>query len=86
MFYTDYNAYIYVVIFYFVISELFYSYIITLLCILRTEVSSQLFYSLSVVLLAATNSLYKATRLLFIFVRESTGHIPFQLKGIGYSW
>ena len=33
-----------------------------------------------------TNSLDKASKLLFIFVRVRKGYAPFQLEAIGYSW
>ena len=74
---------------YFVINELFCNSLIMLLCIakevLHTEVSSQLFYSLFI-MLSTVNSLDKASGLPYIFVCVSTGHTPFQLKQIGYSW
>ena len=53
--------------------------------ILCTEVSSNLFYSLNIVFFP-TNSLDKASKLLFIFIRVCKGYAPFQLKAIGYSW
>ena len=53
--------------------------------ILRTKLSSKLFYSVTNVFFP-TNSLYKASKLLFIFVRVHKGYAPFQLEAIGYSW
>jgi len=83
---------------YFVINELFCNSLIMLLCIAKealftncskqilcTEVSSQLFYSLFL-MLSTVNSLDKASGLPYIFVRIRTGHTPFQLAWIGYSW
>ena len=37
-------------------------------------------------MLSTVNSLDKASALPYIFVRVSTGHTPFQLKRLGYSW
>ena len=54
--------------------------------ILRMEVSSKLFYSVTNVFFFPTNSLDKTSKLLFIFVRIRKGYAPFQLKAIGYSW
>ena len=51
--------------------------------ILHTEVYSKLFYSLTIVFFL-TNSLDKASKLLFIFVRVRKGYTPFQ-QVIGYS-
>ena len=81
---------------YFIIHEISIIRSITLLCtakevlvkqiaftnILRTEVSSKLFYSLTIVFFP-TNSLDKASKLLFIFVRVRKGYAPFQLEAIG---
>ena len=67
-------------ILYFVINELFYNSLIMLLCIakealfeqialnkiLHTKVSSQLFYSLSIILFSPLNSLDKASGLPYI--------------------
>ena len=52
--------------------------------ILRTEVSSKLFYSLTTVFFP-TNSLDKASELLFISLAYVGDAPPFQLKGLGYS-
>ena len=46
---------------------------------LRTEVSSKLFYSLTIVFFP-TNSLDKASKLLSIFVRVSRGYAPFPTR------
>ena len=53
--------------------------------ILRTKVSSKLYYSLTIVFFP-TNSLDKALKLLFIFVCIRKGYATFQLEAIGYSW
>ena len=53
--------------------------------ILRTEVSSKLFHSLTIMSFP-TNSLHKASKLLFIFVCVCKGYVAFQLEVIGYSW
>ena len=53
--------------------------------ILYIEVSSKLFYSLTIVFFP-TNSLDKASKLLLIFVRVRKGYDPFQIEAIGYSW
>ena len=77
----------------FVIGELFHNSLITLLCIAKeahfeqaafnnllcTEVSSQLFYSLSIVIFLV-NSLYKTSRLPFIFVCVRRDPLLFELK------
>ena len=47
--------------------------------ILRIEVSSKLFYSLTIVFFS-TNSLDKASKLLFIFIRVCKGYAPFNSK------
>ena len=47
--------------------------------ILRTEVSSKLFYSLTIVFFP-TNSLDKASKLLFIFIRVHRGYDPFPTR------
>ena len=47
---------------------------------LCTEVSSKLFYSLTIVLFS-TNYLDKASKLLFIFVRVRRGYAPFPTRG-----
>ena len=52
--------------------------------ILRTKLPSKLFYSVTNVFFP-TNSLDKASQLLFIFVRVRKGYAPFQLEVIGYS-
>ena len=52
--------------------------------ILCTEVSSKLFYSVTNMFFP-TNSLDKASKLLFIFVRVHKGYASFQLEAIGYS-
>ena len=52
---------------------------------LLTEVSSKTFYSLTIMFFS-TNSLDKASKLLFIFVRVCRDTPPFQLEGIAYSW
>ena len=49
--------------------------------ILRTEVSSKLFYSVTNVFFP-TNSLDKASKLLFIFLRVCKGYASFQLEVI----
>ena len=51
--------------------------------ILRTELSSKLFYGLTIVFFP-TNSLDKASKLLFIYIRMRKGYAPFQLKAIGF--
>ena len=51
--------------------------------ILCTEVSSKLFYSLTVMIFP-TNSLNKTSKLLFIFVQVRKVHTLFQLEGISY--
>ena len=52
---------------------------------LRTELSSQLFYSLSIALFFQ-NSPNKASGLLFIFVHASAGHTHLLNNEIGISW
>ena len=52
---------------------------------LCTEVSSKLFYSLTIMFFLA-NPLNKASKLLIIFIHVRKGHTHFQLKGISYSW
>ena len=47
--------------------------------ILCTEISSKLFYSLTIVFFP-TNSLDKASKLLFIFVCVLSGYSPFQIQ------
>ena len=84
---------------YFVINELFCNSLSTLPCIARealleqtalnktlhTEVSFQLFYSLSI-MLSILNSFRKASGLPNIFIHASMGHTPFQIEWISYSW
>ena len=76
-----------------IFGELFCNFLITLLCIAKevhfkqtafnnllcTEASSQLFYSLSLVLFT-TNFLYKTSRLPFIFVHVRRDTSLFKLK------
>ena len=50
--------------------------------ILRTKLSSKSVTNV----FSPTNSLDKASKLLFIFVRVRKGYAPFQLEAIGYSW
>ena len=81
---------------YSVINELFCNSLIMLLRIakevlfkqtaLNNKYCTQKYHLNCFIKLSTVNSLNKASGLPYIFIHVSTGHIPFQLKRIGYSW